>query len=85
MRLLHKTQKVYNKLTKGQSSRGIGSVNRAGTCDACVSSGDKPEKAELLSAMQVVVARTELKVPVGSEGRELELLLLPTPRCARAP
>lgn len=34
--------------------------------------------------MQVVVARTELKVPVGSEGRELELLLLPTPRCAQA-
>ena len=30
--------------------------------------------------MQLVIARSGLKVPIGSAGEDLELLVLPTPR-----
>ena len=42
--------------------------------------GEKPEKAALLSSVQLAVARSGGKVPVGAGGEELELLVLPTPR-----
>ena len=45
-----------------------------------IHAGEKPEKAALLSSVQLAVARSGGKVPVGTGGEELELLVLPTPR-----
>ena len=46
---------------------------------AC-SKGEKPDKAALLSSVLLNVARSGTKVPIGSSGEEMEILVLPTPR-----
>ncbi|GAX73888.1 hypothetical protein CEUSTIGMA_g1338.t1 [Chlamydomonas eustigma] len=42
--------------------------------------GEKPEKAVLLSSVQMVIARSGMQIPLGNSGEDLELTVLPTPR-----